>query len=131
MALLGVLLLVSGAMFLFSRSIDKAVRIVKINRKLKGIEPCSRAARDLDQLASAIRLSSTEELIDDFRPRMTAPSPDQDASDAVRFYEANLKRSHAGNKIMESAELIGVAVVGIYALYVLITMALGVGPTTA
>jgi len=32
---------------------------------------------------------------------------------------------------MESAELIGIAVVGIYALYALIMMAFGLGPTTA
>lgn len=118
-------------MFLFSRGIDKAVRAAKIQRELKSIEPCSRAAKKLDQLVSAIGLSSTEDLIDDFREQMTTHYSDQDAYDAAHFYEANLKRSHIEDRIMESAELIGVAAVGIYALYALIMMAFGLGPTTA
>lgn len=122
-ALLGFILLVSGAMFLFSRGIDKAVRAAKIQSKLRSIEPCTKAAKELDQLVSAIGLSSTEDLLYDFRERIITHHSDQDAYEAAHFYETNLKRSHIEDRIMESAELIGVALVGIYALYALIMMA--------
>jgi len=114
-------IIVSGIMFEWCRRIDLAVRRANIEILRKNLQAGEKMVAELDALVARCKISSVDELFDDFRERLTVDISDIQSYDAIRFYKTYLKRAGTGLRIVESAELLIVYPVAAYAVYGLST----------
>lgn len=103
--------------FMYLSGNDSELHEAMISRVKKSTKSYLDFSNKLDDIAHKYKLSSVEELLDDFRENATVfNSNDEDikAYEALKFYEKKLMNTHRGFEWVEKLELL--AVMGLYTL---------------
>ena len=104
-------------LYLFSMSVDRAVKKARLSEFDYYIKPCKKAVSYLESIKSDLGVDKIEDIVDDFSDRVSQDFSYLKTLAAVDLYVNKLEKHSFLNKLLEFVEVVLIVTVSVFSIY--------------